>query len=81
MTSMTSSLPVSLLDNDAEALLTALDEAGVPWGGRHQRPGRGSGAKLEQMGLTGRTPCLFVSDTFGRKKSPILPSSWLPLTA
>lgn len=55
------------LDAEAAQVLAALDGAGVPWGVVTNGQAR-QWRKLERMGLTGRTPCLFVSDTFGCDK-------------
>ena len=55
------------LDREAAELLTRLDAVGMPWGVITNGQAR-QWRKLEQMGLTGRTPCLFVSDTFGCQK-------------
>lgn len=56
-----------VLDREAVQVLTALDGAGIPWGVVTNGQAR-QWRKLEHMGLIGRTPCLFVSETFGCKK-------------
>ena len=55
------------LDAEAVEVLAALDAAKMPWGVVTNGLAR-QWRKLEQMGLTERTACLFVSDTFGSKK-------------
>lgn len=55
------------LDAEAVEVLAVLDAAEMPWGVVTNGLAR-QWRKLEQMGLTERTSCLFVSDTFGSKK-------------
>ena len=52
---------------ETEALLDALQRAGLPFGVITNGSAR-QWHKLENLGLTRRTSCLFVSETFGGKK-------------
>ena len=52
---------------ETEALLDALAETTIPFGVITNGSAR-QWRKLEQLGLTRRTDCLFVSETFGGKK-------------
>ncbi len=52
---------------ETETLLDALAAAGLPFGVITNGSAR-QGRKIERLGLTRRTDCLFVSETFGGKK-------------
>ena len=54
-------------EEGAETLLAALERAGLPFGVITNGSAR-QWHKLERLGLTGRTACLFVSGTFGARK-------------
>lgn len=58
---------ISPLDDGASGLLSALDQAGVPWGivtngSPYQM------LKVRRLGLDGMTPCIVISGVIGAKK-------------
>ena len=56
-----------VLEAETEALLAALEQGGLPFGVITNGSTR-QWHKLERLGLKERTPCLFVSETFGGRK-------------